>query len=168
MILRCDVCGVEMTRSEATVADPYHFKLSGLPNVFLVGIDVRRCPQCRAEIPLVPRMAQLTQTIAKSLIEKPTALTGDELRFLRKFAGMQSKEFAAQIRVDPSTYSRVETGKQELGGPAEKLARAVAAHKRHMKEIRDVVLNAEQAGEAKWERIVLEPTARGWREKDAA
>jgi transcriptional regulator with XRE-family HTH domain len=120
-------CGSPMSVWKSTVERPYSYEtLSGLKNVYLVGIEVRRCAKCTADEPLIPRVSELNRVIAGDLTRKQGPLTGREIRFLRKHAGLAARHFAELIRVDPSYLSRVETGKlKSLGESADRLARAV-------------------------------------------
>ena len=106
--------------------------LQNLAGGFLLsGILVYRCPRCGGAAPLIPRIAQLHRMMAKILVEKPSALTGPEIRFLRKHAGFSAQEFANALGVDASHLSRVETSKpgyEKLGKPADRLARFNLAH----------------------------------------
>jgi putative transcriptional regulator len=109
-----------------TTADrPYRYDLSGLDNVLLVGVEVRECQRCRAQVPVIPKIGQLHRAIAKYLVFKNGLLTGREIRFLRKNAGLSNKKFAALLEIDESHLSRVENGKiGSLGAATDKLARA--------------------------------------------
>jgi len=126
-IPNCCECRSLVIRRILTVQKPYHYDVSGLKDVYLAGITVEYCPKCNTEAPVIPRIAELHAVIAKSLVDKPTLLTGEELRFLRKWAGFPAKQFAALLRIDASHLSRVENGKtRHLGAPVDKLARAMA------------------------------------------
>jgi hypothetical protein len=123
----CYECGSPVLQRAATPQKPYHYDLSGLKDVYLAGIIVENCPKCKTEAPIIPRIAELHAVIAKSLVDKPTLLIGEELRFLRKWAGFPAKQFAALLWIDASHLSRVENGKtRHLGAPADKLVRAMA------------------------------------------
>jgi DNA-binding transcriptional regulator YiaG len=123
----CYECGSPVSRIVATLQKPYHYDLSGLKDVYLAGITVENCLRCATESPIIPRIAELHAVIAKSLVNKPTLLTGEEIRFLRKWAGFPAKQFAALLWIDASHLSRVENGKtRHLGAPVDKLARAMA------------------------------------------
>jgi transcriptional regulator with XRE-family HTH domain len=123
----CYDCGSPVVHRVATLQKPYHYDLSGLKDVYLAGITVENCPKCQTEAPIIPRIAELHAVIAKSLVDKPALLTGEELRFLRKWAGFPAKQFAALLWIDASHLSRVENGKtRHLGAPVDKLARAMA------------------------------------------
>ena len=123
---RCAVCGGAMVVRKTTTDRPYRYDLSGLDNVLLVGIEVRECQRCRAEVPIIPKVGQLHRTIAKHLVFKNALLNGKEIRFLRKNAGLSNKKFAALLEIDESHLSRVENGKiGSLGATTDKLARAI-------------------------------------------
>jgi transcriptional regulator with XRE-family HTH domain len=147
----CEECGGRTILLHSTAEAPYPYdRLSGLRNVGLVGVSVERCLKCRAESPIIPRLGELHRLIVKALVNKPTSLAGDEIRFLRKNAGFAAQKFAALIGVDPSHLSRVETGKtRRLGASADLLARAVVlAESRGGDAVREVLLD-----EAKREQI---------------
>jgi transcriptional regulator with XRE-family HTH domain len=123
----CHDCGSQVSQRVATLQEPYHYDLSGLKDVYLAGITIENCPKCEMESPIIPRIAELHALIAKSLVEKVTLLIGEELRFLRKWAGFPAKQFAALLWIDASHLSRMENGKtRHLGAPVDKLARAMA------------------------------------------
>ncbi len=123
----CDICKGEMTEREATINNSYRYSLSGLKNVYLAGIIVRKCQKCGIESPIIPRMVELHDVIGQILINKPGLLNGDEIRFLRKNAGFSAKEFSELVGVNNSHLSRIENGKTaSLGASADKLVRAIA------------------------------------------
>src|SRR5579872_5437797 len=86
----------------ATIKKPFHFVDSGLPNVYLVGIRyfVYEDGRTSAEIPAI---SQLMRLIARDLVEKPQALTGCEIRFLRKRLGKKQMDFAKELGLRPET-----------------------------------------------------------------
>jgi DNA-binding transcriptional regulator YiaG len=93
----------------ATADSPYHFVDSGLANVYLVGIRFWRC-ECGQETAEIPTIKQLLSLIARDIVEKPFALSGEEIRFLRKRLGKKQSDFAAQIGMEVETMSRIENG----------------------------------------------------------
>lgn len=139
--MRCDECQIAMEEREATVESPYAYGLSGLSNVFLAGITVHTCPRCGVESPVIQRIAELHQVIARVLAQKPASLRGDEIRFLRKHAGFPARKFAALLGVTPEHLSRVENGHtKSLGESADRLARAIATIAKDGEEARDILL----------------------------
>ena len=124
----CEACGGAMRQRVTTAAQPYAYSLSGLDNVRLVGVRVRRCAKCGNELPIIPRIAELHRVIAQTLVELRRPLRGQEIRFLRKYAGLAGQDFAAMLGVRPEHLSRVENGHTAtFGAPADRLTRAIAA-----------------------------------------
>ena len=68
--------------------------------------------------------------MAKILVEKPDGLVGEEIRFLRKHAGLSGQELAALLDDDvaPEHVSRVENDRPgyKLGASEARLIRAMA------------------------------------------
>jgi hypothetical protein len=98
----------------STARNPYRFAFSGLPNVWLIGVDLHRCPACQTAVPAITCMGRLHRLIAAILVERPGARTGTEMRFLRKAAGLSPRERAALLAMDSLALAEVERG-DELG-----------------------------------------------------
>jgi transcriptional regulator with XRE-family HTH domain len=125
--MTCEVCNTKIVERMATLDSPYHYAMCGLKDVFLAGITIRRCIKCATESPVIPRISELHKVIAESIVEQPDPLKGDQLRYLRKYAGFSSKRFAALLEVSAAHLSRFENGVYAtLAGPTDKLARALA------------------------------------------
>jgi len=101
-----------MQHRSATAAEPYHYRLSGLP-VSLVGIDVWHCPECRSQMPVIPRLTELHQVIAGMLARKPMPLTGAEIRS-RMQIGMAAQRFALLLGVSPSLCPVLRTDTRKI------------------------------------------------------
>jgi len=71
----------------------------------------------------IPDMDSLVAAIAMVRALHPLRLNGAELRFMRKVVGMKSKDFAQTVGMDPSSYSRYENDKDQMGGYVEQLVR---------------------------------------------
>ena len=145
--MTCDICETSMRKRETTPAAPYFYTLAGLPHVQLTGITVFECAAGHGSSPVIPRIGELHRVITQAFVEKPGALTGPELRFLRKNAGFSAKKFAALLVVDPAHLSRVENGKQKALGPStDRLARLIAlAAAKGGEPVRDVLLREADA-----------------------
>ena|SRR5437016_2273922 len=104
------------TRQEFLATDdkPYHFTDSGLPDVYLVGVRYFQC-ECGKKSVEIPALKQLMTLIARHVVMKNEALTGAEIRFLRKRLGQRAADFSAKVKLQPETLSRVENGKQAIG-----------------------------------------------------
>ena len=90
-ITECDYCHVGMSERQATMAQPYPYRISGLKDVSLVGIILRECAKCGTVVPVIPRIAELHDVIARALVRVPRPLRGDEIRFLRKSAALPAR-----------------------------------------------------------------------------
>ena len=110
--MKCDLCEAEMTLKRAEF---FRYVESGLPNVFLSGIEVEECPNGHGQSPRIPRILALHEMIAEAVCVQPSPLTGAEARFLRKELGMKAKDWAAYLHVDVATLSRWENGEQTIG-----------------------------------------------------
>jgi putative zinc finger/helix-turn-helix YgiT family protein len=122
--MNCQKCTkVKMQKRRANFERPYHFLESGLDNVFLVGINIYSCKDCNEELPEIPNISQLHDTIAGALVAKPVILTGSEIRFLRKNLGLKATELAKALDTTAVSVSRWETGEQEVGKENDKLIR---------------------------------------------
>jgi DNA-binding transcriptional regulator YiaG len=140
--MKCLACGTPVIEKMATPQDPYRYDLSGLKDAYLVGITIQFCPECKVQSPIIPRMLELHNVIARSIASVPELLCGDELRFLRKWAELPAKQFAALLGIDASHLSRVENGKtKHLSSPVDKLARAVAMAANEREFTKNILLN---------------------------
>ncbi|MFB3812861.1 MAG: type II TA system antitoxin MqsA family protein [Terriglobales bacterium] len=118
----CPVCG----GPTQIVRHDYVFNESGLSNVVLEDIEFLRCKSCNTEVPRIPRLNDLIRAIALAVITKPYELTGEEIRFLRKYAERTAAEFAELLGVDASTLSRWENDQQKAGDQSDRLIRLIA------------------------------------------
>jgi transcriptional regulator with XRE-family HTH domain len=131
----CDKCDVALEWREATKGAPYLYEMGG--GWHLSGIRVYRCPKCGLESPMLPRLTQLHALMAETIADKPTQLTGPEVRVLRKHAGFSAKRFANLVGLTPSYLSRVENNKpghQKFGAAADRLARLLVSETESAKQ----------------------------------
>jgi DNA-binding transcriptional regulator YiaG len=132
--MRCEECNIEMRVDKATHENPYQFDRCGLDDVYLIGIERHTCPKCNALYPIIPRIQELHTEIASILIEKASALTGQEIRYLRRWIGVEAQVFANLLGLRPEHLSKVENNRLKLGTAAERLVRIFAmTHKRERK-----------------------------------
>jgi len=57
-----------------TTTENHLYVESGLPNVVLIGVNVRRCAKCGSFEVLLPRVAELHRVIANAVIHKSVRL----------------------------------------------------------------------------------------------
>jgi transcriptional regulator with XRE-family HTH domain len=129
-----------MVEKRTTAAEPYAYVLSGLKDVGLVNIAVYRCPQCSYAAPIIPRVGELHRLIALALVTQGSPLRGDQVRFLRKHAGLPARQFANLLGVTPQHLSRVENGHRPFGAPTDRLIRAITLTATDCKEARRKLL----------------------------
>ncbi len=118
--MRCYVCG-QGELKERRESIPYR----ALPGVVLDDIQVQTCTVCGERFESIPAMASLNRELAKALVRKRARLTPEEIRFLRKSVGWSARELSEHLRVDPSTVSRWESGKQSPSPQLDLLIRFV-------------------------------------------
>lgn len=122
--MTCIQCGGKMT----TKRENYRYAACGLPNVTLIGVEVRRCVKCGEHEVVIPRVEELHRVLAAAVARRPSRLTKDEIRFLRKSLGYSGVDFAKLIGVTPETVSRWEKGREKIGSSAEKLIRMLVVY----------------------------------------
>jgi putative zinc finger/helix-turn-helix YgiT family protein len=156
----CRACG-GVTKTEA---ENYRYTESGLPNVVLLGVNVRRCPKCGEVELLLPRVAELHRVIARAVVHKPARLTGAEVRFLRKHLGWSGTDFAEHMGVDPTTVSAWENDRKQLGPSSDRLLRLMVVHKApvddySLEELKKITDHEEAASSRRFE---IRPQDHGW------
>lgn len=121
--MKCVECGNPLVMSR----ENRRYAAGGLPQVVLVGVEVRRCPECGAEEMAIPRIEELHRVIAQAFLRKPTRLAGSEIRFLRKYLGWSGTDFASRMGTARETVSRWERGALPIGTQADRLLRLLVA-----------------------------------------
>ena len=121
--MKCADCDTPMVSTN----EAYKYSESGLPNVTLVGIEVRRCPHCGEQAAAIPRVMQLHQILAQSIVRKRARLAAQEVRFLRTYLGRSTEDFAKLMGVTREQVSRWENGHNPIGAQADRLLRLLVA-----------------------------------------
>lgn len=165
MAKKCRTCGKGELASRT---ETHLYTESGLPNVVLVGVEVRRCPACGHQEVVLPRITELHRVIAHAVIHKRGRLSGTEVRYLRKYLGWSGVDFAKRMGVDASTVSNWETDKNPIGPSSDRLLRLMVVHETPVEKYSlDELANIDDAVEPPVEvRIV--PRAKGWETQAAA
>lgn len=111
---------------ERRVLPVYAEELLGLPYpVMIHGAAIAKVDTETGEIlgVAVPDSEGLAAAVAMTRCLLPVQLAAEEIRFMREVVGLRSGEMAAAIDVDPSTYSRYESGAQGVGEVVERMFR---------------------------------------------
>jgi DNA-binding transcriptional regulator YiaG len=132
----------------STVNRPYHYVGSGLGNVYLVGVKYWVCSVCGMQAAEIPSLSRLLESIGRTLVEKPSRLIGEQVRYLRKRVGRQSKEFAAFVGVTPERYSAMEASNKTLSEGRDKLVRFVYRVFSGDRKLRNILTDQQQV--EKW------------------
>lgn len=119
MKIKCDKCGETVFNKVGN----YRYNESGLGNVYLENITIYKC-SCGAVLPSIFRLPRLNDLIALALIEKPSLLNGNEIKFLRKNLHLASKVFANKLGVGKTTLSKWENEIQKHSEGNDRLIRA--------------------------------------------
>lgn len=123
--MKCPNCRTPMVATR----ENHRWDASGLPNVVLVEVEVRRCPACDEEAVVIPRIEELHRALAMTLIDQPGRLTPHEIRYLRKWLGWSGQDFAHHFGVTATSVSRWENidNPTPMGGTADRLLRMLVA-----------------------------------------
>jgi putative zinc finger/helix-turn-helix YgiT family protein len=92
----------------------YHYTECGLDCVTLENVIVYRCSACGAIVPEIPAIGELHRKLVLDIVNKPNLLSGQEIKFLRKMAGLSGKDLAVTLGVSASTVSRWENGSRNI------------------------------------------------------
>lgn len=154
---KCRECGTAMESRR----EPYRYDASGLEGVVLDNTLIHRCPNCGNYVASIERMEELHRELAQALARRPERLTPKEIRFMRKWLGYSSLEFAGKMGVSPSTVSRWESASepQSMGGTAERLLRLMVLQE---KPISSYPLDEMATMEAKPTRMRVTSGRNGW------
>ena len=156
--MNCLECGGKLTVTRETI--PY--RQSGLPNVFLRNVEIRRCPSCGEVYEVIPRIEQLHALLARAVATKRAKLTAGEIRFLRKWLGWDQAEFATRMDVQPETVSRWESGAQVVSGTTERLLRLMALTQQPKRNYTLDMLREVAKGAAKTTRVEVVERNHEW------
>lgn len=122
--MKCSNCDKKM---RASTAKDYHYTVSGLDNVYLSGMPLYKCT-CGEVMVEIPNTEELHTAIVGELLRKPTLLSGEEIRFIRKQMKLKAVNLAKQLDVDPVTLSRWENSSAPIGQANDKLLRLMFLH----------------------------------------
>jgi len=144
----------------------YHYTESGLKNVYLrdgytaLEIDGE-------EAVSIHDLDGLHKVIGQDIINKSPALTGDEVRFLRKEMCLTQSSFAAILSVSEDSVRGWENSRTGVPGPADKLIRIFySKHADGANSLRQTVediscIDREEATNERDRRMNFEESAEG-------
>jgi hypothetical protein len=136
-------CEQHFEKHDATADAPYQFVGSGLMNVFLVGIHYEVCRECGQQAAWIPAASELFDALGRIIVSKASAVTGPELRFLRKRLRIKAVKFAPMISLTPEYLSALEKNPDPLDPGRDKLARIIYRAIAPDKKLKQVFDNSE-------------------------
>ena len=147
---------------------PLHFLEAGLDDVYLLsGYDVVKTPYGKGVA--VKNVDALLRAIGTTLATKKKALSGKELRFLRKQLALTQAELGHIIGLSSQQVARWEKGEYEIPGPAERLIRMLfVQHVGGSLDLRALLHTLDQHDAPAKKTLVFEKTSKGWKEARAA
>lgn len=109
MSKKCTKCGyVGLNSMNPTL---YHYKSSGLDNVYLKGgVTEYVCPKCGERSTAIKNVVGLHEAIALNLAEAKRRLSGKELRFLRERLAFSAEELAQLVEYNEDYIRKIESG----------------------------------------------------------
>ena len=147
---------------------PLHYPECGLDDVYLVsGYGVVKTPYGKGIV--VKNVDALLRAIGCRLATEKKALTGKELRFLRKQMSLTQSELGQIVGLNSQQVARWEKGEYEIPGPAERLVRLLfIQHDGGNVDLRQLLRKLEERDAPATETLIFEKTAKGWHAKKAA
>ncbi len=106
----------------------YRYTECGLDNVFIEGIGVR-VDDSGEEVLYIPAVNELHKTIARGIVERESAMSGQELRFLRTMMGFTQAELARHVHRDAQSVARWEKNRTPIQAASEIVVRLLAVEK---------------------------------------
>lgn len=85
----------------------HHYTECGLSNVIVKEVGFHRC-KCGEVFYQLPGIAEVHEEIARAILNKKSLLTREEVKFLRKWLGLNSEQLAAILGVTRASVSRWE------------------------------------------------------------
>lgn len=162
--MRCVACGGALK----IVSRTHRYVESGLSNVTLHGVEVRKCGNCGKEEVAIPNIAGLHACIARLIAARRSAMTRQELRFLRLFLGRSSREFAKILDVAPETVSRWENGERDIPRSVDLVVRLVVMHSVPRTDYTDEMLAKIKPTPARPPKVTLRLRGNAWQPALAA
>jgi len=165
----------------------YHYRESGLDNVYLGGVTIETCPSCGLDLLIVPREQQVLQVIALVLLSKPLGLSGQEMKYLRTICRLTQADLAARLGLGRrETVAERETEAVAMTREADFWFRAVIlgrfteilaepkrcfltpAHRRQLRALKNHFLELPRKKPCRRKTLSLEASEDGWKIPDAA
>jgi len=156
--MRCMSCG----RAELGKPELGEVPYLSLPGTTLMDVEVRQCPACYDDEVAIPRIEELDRLLVRVVTAHGGRLTGEEIRYLRRFLGWSGRDFARHFEVDPATVSRWETGAQQMDPRADQLLRMCASRLEPVESVQELETILRRTIEGPTPRPIVARWDEGW------
>jgi putative zinc finger/helix-turn-helix YgiT family protein len=162
--IECPCCDGKQGMTAKVVTRDY--SVGGLPNVTLKGVTQYTCEDCGEISYNYGDLDGLHKAIALCLYQKKTRLTGDEIRFLRKYLGYSQKMFALKADLTEEHLCRIENKKVPVSRLFDAFMRLIVLTEAPCRnyDAHDIAIQQQEAKKAK--PIVLAHIKSKWKAKD--
>lgn len=147
---------------------PLHYTECGLDDVYLVSgyeVDNTRYGEGLS----VKNVDQLHKAIGLYLASQKKALSGKELRFLRKQMDLTQSDLGKLLNLSSQQVARWEKGESDISGPADLLVRGLfIQHAGGKLNLQTLAEKLDEIDAPMNDKSYFEPTAHGWRARKAA
>lgn len=92
----------------------YHYRESGLQNVWIDRCTVLVCSQCETRLAILPDASTAAREIVRSLVLQTRKLNGQEIVFIRRSMRLKARELATALKVHRVAVSRWENDQVEI------------------------------------------------------
>ena len=142
---------------------PLHYTECGLDDVYLVsGYEIDNTPY--GEGLSIKNADQLHRAIGCYMTKEKKALSGKELRFLRKQMNLTQSELGKLLGLSSQQVARWEKGESAISGPADLLLRAYfIQHVGGTLDLQKLANSLEDIDAPMKEKMSFENTVHGWR-----
>lgn len=147
--------------------EPLHYTACGLDDVYLLsGYEIEKTSE--GEGISIKNLDRLHKAIGCHLVREKKALSGKELRFLRKQMDLTQAELGTIIGLSAQQVARWEKGESEISGPADVLLRGLfIEHAGGTIDIRHLAENLNLMDSPLEEKFFFEDTGHDWRGRAA-
>lgn len=150
-------------RQGEEIKEPLHYPACGLDDVYLLnGYEWHNTPYGKGVS--VKNLDELRKAIGLHLAMHKKALSGKEVRFLRKQMDLSQSGLSRLFGVDSQTIARWEKGQARVPGTAEGLLRVVyLEHTLGCVKVHELLSELDETDATISGRQVFERTEDGWR-----
>lgn len=140
----------------------------GLDDVYLLsGYEIEHTPY--GDGISIKNLDQLHAAIGNYLANQKKALSGKELRFLRKQMSLTQSDLGKFIGLSSQQVARWEKGESAISGPADRVVRVLyIQHVGGKLDLQELVNALEETDAPMCEKAIFEKTSHGWKFKKAA